>query len=69
MEHGLLRISAFDRWFIVNAENPQLAWSGAKWVPHFNGLPASSFQICNFDSPEDARRYAGEHGLEVDLVH
>jgi hypothetical protein len=44
----------FRRWVIVSALNPAMAWSGSRWVPHVEGLPAGDAQISNFDGPVDA---------------
>jgi len=55
----------FGRWYVVNAENPHLAWSGSRWVNHSAGLPAEGIQICNFDNWEEARDCARECGFEI----
>lgn len=61
----ILESRPFQRWVLANAEHPELAWSGSRWVPHTNGMPSGAVQVCNFDSQDDARKYARQHGLEV----
>jgi hypothetical protein len=48
---------AFDRWYIRNSYQPDMAWTGARWARHINGLPREHFQICNFDSRGAAQKY------------
>jgi hypothetical protein len=57
---GYLAISLFSQWFIVNSMEPNLAWSGSRWVAHVDGLPAEQVQIRNFYSKEAASKCAHE---------
>ena len=51
-----------ERWVIVAAHEalPDLAWSGARWVPI--GGPV---WVCDFASRSDAETYAESAGFEV----
>lgn len=55
--------TAFDRWIIVHPIHNGLAWSGAHWVRHSEGLPTGGIQVCNFDTEQDADDYATENYL------
>jgi hypothetical protein len=44
-------------WVIVPDSNPGLAWSGSRWMPHYNGVPTGYAQISNFKSREEALDY------------
>lgn len=50
-------LGAFGRWVIVDATDPDFAWSGAQWVTHFNGIPATDVQVCNFATRDEAADY------------
>lgn len=52
--------SIMGRWIIVHGQNPDLAWSGSRWVPHTRGLPIN-IQVCNFETRQQAHEYAVEH--------
>jgi len=53
----------FGRFYIRHPVHPGLAWSGAQWVQHSDGLPIGQFQICNFDTEDDADDYATNNYL------
>jgi hypothetical protein len=55
---------AFDRWYIFNNATFNLAWSGSKWVPTFNGVPTGAAQVCNFETKEEAEEYVREQRLD-----
>lgn len=56
----------FDRWIIVHADYPQMAWTGLRWAPITpEGMPAGQFQVCNFATYTDAEVYAQGAGMEV----
>jgi hypothetical protein len=48
----------FGRWTVTCAEDPDLGWSGRRWVP-FDGY----VQISNFPTREDAIAYGKKAGL------
>lgn len=48
--------NAFGRWIITNPKGE--AWSGSRWVPHTNGIPAGEAQVANFGSAGEALEYA-----------
>jgi hypothetical protein len=60
MTYVLLYQNIFERWIVVRADNPDLAWSGSAWVP-MNGDVA----ISNLDSWEEAAAYAESFGFIV----
>jgi hypothetical protein len=59
-------LGCFDRWIIVNADDPRLAWSGNSWVPHVEGISAVA-QVSNFKALVDAVMEADRAGFEIDL--
>jgi hypothetical protein len=60
MRYKLIQ-GAHYRWIIVKSDDYDLAWSGARWVPHKNGIPTGGIQICNFDDRAEAQKYASAH--------
>lgn len=65
MERCQLRLAPSGRWILVNAENPQLAWSGSHWVPHIYGVALDAGQICTFGTLDGLSAYVREHGLDL----
>jgi hypothetical protein len=58
--------NSFERWILINSENPSLAWSGLSWVPiDEDGFPAGDTQVSNLDTYSDAVLYATECGLLI----
>lgn len=55
--------SVMGRWIIVKAEDPTLAWSGARWVEHRKGMPTGGVQISNWPTKTEAFRAAEKEGL------
>ena len=55
----------FHRWVITRGDDPTLAWSGARWVPHDSGIPLSDVQVCNFSDKRDAVKHATRCGFQV----
>jgi hypothetical protein len=55
----------FGRKIICNAQKPDWAWSGARWVPHSRGIPLSIIhaQISNFATEAEADEYAKQFGF------
>lgn len=53
-----LEKSISERWIIVNARDPELAWSGSHWVDHENGVATGRFHVATFASEEEARKHA-----------
>jgi len=51
--------SRLGRWIIVNAQLPRRAWSGSRWVEHVGGIGVT-VQVSNFETEEEADRYARE---------
>ena len=37
----VIRESALGRWYLANAGDESLPWSGMRWVPHVQGIPAA----------------------------
>jgi hypothetical protein len=60
-----IQLNELSRYVLINATQPHLAWSGSRWVDHVDGLPMTQFQICNFETIEEAINYAHQHHLEV----
>lgn len=52
--------NSFGRWIIVNARDPELAWSGSCWVEHEDGISRGRAHVSNFDSEDEARSCAEE---------
>jgi hypothetical protein len=63
----VIRESALGRWYLANAGDESLAWSGMRWVPHVQGIPADRVHICNFGTMKEAIQYTKAHGLTVIL--
>jgi hypothetical protein len=61
--------SALGFWFLQDARSADYAWSGMRWVPSIDGIPAGGFQICNFATAELAREYAAANNLKVINPH
>ena len=61
--------SAFRRWIIVYAHNPEYAWTGSCWSRHKEGVPTGQWQICNFESFSEAEGYVSVIGLHVVREH
>jgi hypothetical protein len=55
------------RWVIGNVLRPGLAWSGSRWVPHHDGLPAGDAQVSNWESREAAWKAADALRLAIAL--
>jgi hypothetical protein len=53
-------LGGLGRWIIVNGEHEDLAWSGSRWVPHYQGFPTGGVQIVNFATHEEAQAYADD---------
>jgi hypothetical protein len=54
-----------DRWIITRADYPTLAWSGARWVPHRNGVPLTNVPVPSFGSQAEANRHAQRCGFRL----
>lgn len=62
----VLRRNAFNRWIVVRNDDPELAWSGSRFVPITDeGFPRSDVQVSNLDTREDAAEYARTFGFIV----
>lgn len=48
---------AFARWYLQHREQPTLAWTGASWARHNNGIGTQKVPICNFNSQAEAETY------------
>lgn len=61
-----IRQGLFGRWYIFHPdEGDAQAWSGARWVPaDTDGIPIGKFQVCNFESEEEAREYCNRYDLK-----
>jgi len=51
---------AFTRWYLQHRGQPTLAWTGASWARHNNGIGAQNVQICNFNSQAEAETYIAQ---------
>lgn len=51
------------RFLIRHPIHPGLAWSGASWVQHCDGQPATDLPVLTFDSEQAAEDYATENYL------
>lgn len=58
---------AFGRWVVVAAEKPDFAWSGSAFVGHQAGIPLSGAQVSNFETEDDALKYALSFGFTIAL--
>jgi hypothetical protein len=68
-QHVLIQKNLFGRWVVVNAVDPQFAWSGSYWVPHLHGIPTGGVQVSNFDSSAEACVYAEQKfGFQIDEI-
>jgi uncharacterized protein YuzE len=54
-----MRKDIFDRWIIIHADNPNIGWSGSRWV-----YVGGATQLANFDNEEEGRAYALKMGLK-----
>ena len=59
----LLR-NIFWRWVIVNVGEPHLAWTGARWAPHRDGVQEVE-SLFQFYDREDAAECARADGFQV----
>ncbi len=53
-----LQPNLFGRWMILNARDPELAWSGSCWVDHVDGVATGRAHVANFTTEDEARKYA-----------
>lgn len=61
-----IKQNLFERFIIVQAHNPYLAWSGAHWVPVTpTGCPAGPTQVSNLETYKEALQYAEQFGFKV----
>ena len=66
VRRACVRQNLFGRWYLASAEYPTLlAWTGSRWTLHADGMPIGGIQICNFETADKARAYAGEMGLTI----
>lgn len=56
----------FGRFYIVNAHDYSLAWTGAQWSRSLGGAPSSGIQICNFEQRPEAEQYAIGAGMVIE---
>jgi len=54
-----------DRWIIIRADDSTLAWSGARWVPHRNGVPLTYVPVPSFANQTEANRHALRCGFRI----
>lgn len=60
-----IRQGLFGRWYIFHPGTLAKGWSGSQWAGcSEDGYPTGMFQVCNFESEQEARDYCREHGLE-----
>lgn len=53
--------NAFGHWVLQHPVDDALGWSGARWVAMDEyGLPEGDTQVANFETKEQAERYAGK---------
>jgi len=55
-----LRCGPFGRWIIIQATQPNTAWSGSRWV-----LIEGNIQISNFATEQEAREHAKSLGFII----
>jgi hypothetical protein len=58
-------LATHDRWIIIRADYPTLAWTGARWAPHRNGVPLTNVSVPSFGSQAEANRHALRCGLRI----
>lgn len=62
-----IKQNLFERFILVQANNPFLAWSGSSWVTVTPlGYPAGPTQVSNLETYKDAILYAEQFGFEVE---
>lgn len=62
-----IKQNLFERFIIVRADNPFLAWSGSRWVPvTLGGWPTGPAQVSNLETYKEALVYADQFGFEVE---
>lgn len=61
-----MRLATSGRWILVNADNPQLAWSGSQWLAQVDGAASGPDPICTFGTLEELSAYVREHDLDLD---
>ena len=66
MKRCQVRLAPSGRWILVNADNPQFAWSGSEWLPHLDGVGSGPSSICTFATLEELSAYVREHDLDLD---
>lgn len=60
----IIKQGIFDRWYILNAYDDELGWTGSSWASCSpDGYPTGMYQICNFESEQEAREFCAERGL------
>ena len=61
-----IKRNEFGRYMVVKVPEGRHAWSGSRWVPIDNmGFPTGQTQVSNFETMEEATRYAIELGFNV----
>jgi hypothetical protein len=60
-----VELAMFDRWIITRGDDSTLAWSGARWIPHRNGVPLTNVPVPNFGSEVEANRHALRCGFRI----
>jgi hypothetical protein len=60
-----VELAAQDRWIITRGDHHTLAWSGARWVPHKNGLPLTNVSVPSFANKAEADRHALRCGFRI----
>ena len=61
--------NAFDRWIVINAGDPSLAWSGMQWVPvDRHGLPAGNTQIASLQTLQESLLYIEQFRFHLQQV-
>jgi hypothetical protein len=70
-----IAIDLFNRYFIVCAEDTNMAWTGSAWIEHVNGvglMPANQHipdsQVLNFAMLDEAVEYAIMNGFIPDAL-
>ena len=57
--------SAHGRYYLANADDPDLAWNGHEWVAHADGLPACGNWVLNYETFLAAAAGAIAHRLTI----
>lgn len=67
LQRVVITHAVFDRYIITKSNQPELAWTGAQWAEHANGVGFMA-HISDFETVNEAVEYAIEHGFIPEAI-